>query len=134
MTKARITRIGIITDDDITRDWSFDGGGSAIAIEMGDGKSHVGGYTLKELREISQLKRELDSLTRGDVPRDLAHICPNCSSNLSFREAGKDYFGRREVWVCTNCLYTWIFTEQPPPEPKRNLLQRLLNRVGRRIV
>ena len=85
MTKARITRIGIITDDDIAKDWTFDGGGSGNAIEvLPAGESMIGGYTRKELREISQLKRELDSLTRGDFPRDPAFVCPNCSSDLSF--------------------------------------------------
>ena len=126
MTKARITRIGIITDDDIAKDWTFDGGGSGNAIEvLPAGESMIGGYTRKELREISQLKRELDSLTRGDFPRDLAHICSHCSSNLSFKE---NLSGERieEVWVCTTCLNTVIFTEQLPAEPKKNLLRRII--------
>ena len=127
--KTKITRIGTITEDGTVKDWTFDGAGlGPRTVGMYPRKGLIGGYTINELQEICQLKRKLGSLTRGDAPRDLVHICPYCYYDLSFRER-RNHGQIQEIWVCTNCLRTLIFTEQLPPEPKKNLLQRLLSKV-----
>ena len=70
-TKAKITRIGTITEDGTVKGWTFDGTRlkprpSAIRIRK---DRHVieliGGYTIKELREIIKLNHKLEQLTQG---------------------------------------------------------------------
>ena len=137
MTKARITRIGTIQEDGTPTGWTFDGSGitpkpSGITVK---GKHFLGGYTIEELQEIRQLKHRLESLTKGDLPTVSTPACPKCFYSLRFREK-RDYGRHKEVWVCTNCLHTWILEEQPPSHKNQEMgpVRQLLNKIWGRIL
>ena len=148
MTKARITRIGTIQEDGTPTGWTFDGSGitpkpSGITVK---GKHFIGGYTIKELQEIRQLKHRLESLTKGDLPTVSTPVCPKCFYSLQFKERN-DYgeYGENEIWVCTNCLGMWAIERRPhviewykARESHKNQdmgpVRQLLNKIWRSIL
>ncbi len=68
-TKARILQIGTLDGRGQPWHWVFDCNDilpTPSGIEICSGTvTHVGGYTLDELREIMELNRQLAQLTRG---------------------------------------------------------------------